>query len=437
MQYPVKEIPQRCDYQPNDMIDHYKIVSKLGEGSFGVVYKAEDSQQKVIRALKLLKLWTVTYEDDREAIANRFLMEFETGKIASNYLVHTHAHGKIQGNPYLVMHYCPNGDLRKYLGKHLPEEQTNNIAIHVLRGLADLHLNGKVHRDLKPENVLFDENERALLTDFGISGDKNHRMTKVNVMGKPKEIFGTYAYMPPEQWQPVKNATVLPTTDIFSFGVVMYELFTGNYPFGTINSNAELADYIKKKSAKAWDKEILTSKGISRQWVSIIDKCLEPDFKQRFQSVGEILAMLSSKVEQDFCLPGSPVYHFHGDNLALQVMQGEQYGTRFSLSDLIPNGECGIIRVGRKDTNVNNDISIKEQLSCYISRNHATIEKDEAGEQWLVRDGQWLSEQNKGYWKRSTNGTFVNSHEVSDTGMPIVPGDIISIGDVKLKVIRV
>lgn len=107
------------------------------------------------------------------------------------------------------------------------------IAHQVLYGLRALHQCGKVHRDLKPENVLLNKSGTAVLTDFGISGDRNKRMTERNILGKPRQIFGTYAYMPPEQVKRNRgDATVLPTTDIFSFGVMMYQLLTGgNLPF--------------------------------------------------------------------------------------------------------------------------------------------------------------------------------------------------------------
>ena len=121
------------------------------------------------------------------------------------------------------MEFCPGGDLNS-----LTQAETALISkarYEVLLGLYDLHINGKVHRDLKPENVLFKKDGTAALTDFGISGDRNRRMTERNVFGKPNQIFGTYAYMPPEQVNRSRGmATVLPTTDIFSFGVVLYQL---------------------------------------------------------------------------------------------------------------------------------------------------------------------------------------------------------------------
>lgn len=95
------------------------------------------------------------------------------------------------------MEYCSGGDLTPYLGSG--SSKIPLICQQILIGLHALHTRGKVHRDLKPENVLFKSNGIAALTDFGIAGDRNKRMTERNIFGKPNQIFGTYAYMPPEQ----------------------------------------------------------------------------------------------------------------------------------------------------------------------------------------------------------------------------------------------
>ena len=230
-------VVQRCSFVIGDVIDgRFQVEKILGEGSFGRVYSVRDRQGELF-ALKLLKLWEVPAEI-RDPLVARFDMEFETGRIDSNYLVHSISHGIMVGNPYIVMEYCPGGDLINLSSKEtldLPK-----VATHVLCGLKALHNCGKVHRDLKPENVLIKSNGDFALTDFGISGDRNKRMTERNLLGKPKQIFGTYAYMPPEQLNPRKDATVLPTTDIFSFGVMMFQLITGELPFGPLDSERDL-----------------------------------------------------------------------------------------------------------------------------------------------------------------------------------------------------
>lgn len=422
-------VVQRCSFVIGDVIDgRFQVEKILGEGSFGRVYSVRDRQGELF-ALKLLKLWEVPAEI-REPLVARFDMEFETGRIDSHYLVHSISHGIMVGNPYIVMEYCPGGDLINLSGKEtldLPK-----VATHVLCGLKALHNCGKVHRDLKPENVLIKSNGDFALTDFGISGDRNKRMTERNLLGKPKQIFGTYAYMPPEQLNPRKDATVLPTTDIFSFGVMMFQLITGELPFGPLDSERDLVPYLKKGKKGEWNRDHLLKSPHGREWYELVNGCLIPDFQDRLQNVDAVLRLVPQGQyihvtvgeQQDF-----QTRIIHG--VLLRIMQGEEYGRVYKLDDML-RGDNAILSMGRRDEGVFNDIAITEENSSYISRKHCTLELDYDIGSWVIRDGQW-DRYETGGWKRSTNGTYVNSTEVSMNGMAFVPGDIISIGDTKLR----
>lgn len=418
---------ERCDFGIGQCIDQrYTVTRNLGEGAFGKVFQVNDNAGNVY-ALKLLKLWEV-HPEIREQLANRFEMEYQTGQIESPYLVHSVGHGLVKGNPYILMEFCPNGDLA-----HAPQNTDwNLIGQQVLLGLGALHRCGKVHRDLKPENVLLKRDGTAALTDFGISGDRNKRMTERNLLGKPLQIFGTYAYMPPEQVDPKRgDATVLPTTDIWSFGVMMYQLLTGTLPFGSLNDENELVMYIKNGRDGNWNRSPLTLSVYGSMYRNVIEGCLCPDFKQRLQSVDDILNMLpkinhiqSSYFDEALVIPK------HISGYRLKIMQGEEYGKTYDLTQLA--NRYGVLTVGRRDFSVNNIIAIQEQDSIYISRKHCTLEYDIAAETWFIRDGQWDRAATNG-WKRSLNGTFVNSSEVMPDGKRLAVGDIISIGDTKLR----
>ncbi|MEY8587223.1 protein kinase domain-containing protein [Phocaeicola sartorii] len=424
-------VAQRCNFAIGDIIDNRFQISKvLGEGSFGKVYAVKDYSGN-LQALKLLKLWEVP-SDIRESLMTRFDMEFETGRINSDYLVHSISHGVVEGNPYIVMEYCPGGDLLSAASQsHLDLAE---VATHVLCGLKALHNCGKVHRDLKPENVLVKKNGEFALTDFGISGDRNKRMTERNILGKPKQIFGTYAYMPPEQLNPRKDATVLPTTDIFSFGVMMYQLITGDLPFGRLDSERDLIQYLRKGKNGDWDRYLLLDTAEGGDWCKLIEGCLIPDFQNRLQDADEVLALVPQmqRVRPRIVEEQRDFQTRIINGVLLRIMQGEDYGKVYKLDDML-RGESAILSMGRKDDGVYNDIAIVEENSSYISRKHCTLELDYDIGSWVIRDGQW-DRYDTGGWRKSTNGTYVNSKEVSINGLPFSPGDIISIGDTKLRV---
>lgn len=427
----MSEVAQRCSFSVGDLVDRrYRVSKVLGEGSFGKVYAVTDHQGQFL-ALKLLKLWEVPAEI-RESLMTRFDMEFETGRIESNYLVHSLAHGIVCGNPYIVMEYCPGGDLLA-LSTNASIDYTK-AATHILYGLKALHNCGKVHRDLKPENVLIKQNGDFALTDFGISGDRNKRMTERNILGKPKQIFGTYAYMPPEQLKPNKDATVLPTTDIFSFGVMMYQLLTGDLPFGRLESESDLVKYMRRGKTGDWDRNLLLNSYLGSSWVNMLEGCLAPNYQQRLQTTDEVLSLVPqvNRVARTVVEEKKDFQTRIVNGVLLRIMQGEDYGRVYRLDDML-TGDSAILRMGRKDEGVYNDIAIIENNSSYISRKHCTLELDYEIGGWVIRDGQW-DRFDTGGWRRSTNGTYVNSKEVSINGLTFNPGDIISIGDTKLRV---
>jgi len=424
------EVAQRCSFSIGDVVDgRFQVRKVLGEGSFGKVYAVQDSHGELL-ALKLLKLWEVPAEI-RQSLVVRFDMEFETGRIESNYLVHSLSHGLVAGNPYIVMEYCPNGDLLSL--SNSTHVDFSKAATHILYGLKALHGRGKVHRDLKPENVLVKRNGDFALTDFGISGDRNKRMTERNILGKPKQIFGTYAYMPPEQLKPNKDATVLPTTDIFSFGVMMFQLITGDLPFGPLESERDLVQYMRRGKNGEWDRQSLERTYCGSEWMRMIDGCLTPNYQKRLQTTDDVLRLVphspgvANNIHEDIKDYQTKIVN----GVLLRIMQGEDYGRVYRLDDML-RGDSAILSMGRKDEGVYNDIAIVENNSSYISRKHCTLELDYDIGSWIIRDGQW-DRYDTGGWRRSTNGTYVNSREASVNGLVFSPGDIISIGDTKLR----
>ncbi|MDR2498275.1 MAG: protein kinase [Tannerellaceae bacterium] len=422
----------------------YHIEQLLGEGAFGKVFRVT-ADGRGNYALKILKLWELMPEL-RKPIVDRFDMEYRTGQIRSDYLVQTLANGLEQGNPFILMEYCPNGNLRQYAGS--ASVDWFRVAREVLYGLHDLHKNGKVHRDLKPENVLLKGDNTAVLTDFGIAGDRNKRMTERSILGRPQQIFGTYAYMPPEQVNRRRGeATVLPTTDIFSFGVMMYQLLTGHLPFGDLNGANELVLYQRRGKEGRWDRAPLQSLPKGRCWTDIIEGCLQPELKNRLQSAKEVLKLIpDSGVGVSQSPQPQPQPQSSGQDSAkpplaagyvddrrgqplkmalLRVMQGKEFGKCYELLKLMSD-KRRLITLGRDPDN-----SICLADDGHLSRRHCTIESDAARQRWFIRDGQWLAADRR--WAESTNGTFVGSAQVSDAGSELFAGDIITLGYTTLR----
>ena len=416
-------IPERYDCHLGDLINsEYRIEKVLGEGSFGVVFKVADTSG-VPWALKLLRLWEVP-ATIRQPLIERFDMEYRTGRISSRNLVHSADSGYLKGNPFIVMEFCDGGDLAQYIGK--PEANLSRFAYDILNGLRDLHSNGKVHRDLKPENVLFKSDGTAVLTDFGISGDRNKRMTERNIFGKPNQIFGTYAYMPPEQVNRARgNSTVLPTTDIFSFGVVMYQLITGKLPFGKLEDENDLVRYQKRGKTGDWDKAGLVSVSVGKLWATLISRCLEPDLKNRIQSADEAISLLPG--DRYSIEPVSKPQPKVANGCILRIMQGREDGKVYDLDGIMASSGRHLLTLGRGPKN---SINLLDFSESFISRKHCTLENRGYG-YWVLRDGQWDSDRMD--WLDSTNGTYVDSSRIGREGRFLKPGDIITVGDMKLR----
>ncbi|MEZ4962619.1 MAG: FHA domain-containing serine/threonine-protein kinase [Saprospiraceae bacterium] len=417
MDYQEQDI-RTIELRPGQQVDRFRIQRPIGEGTFGIVTEVTDEFSGESFALKLLKLWSVPGHA-RKNLESRFRLEYETGRIESGFLVKSWHYGRWQGCPYLVMDYCPNGNLRQPIREGLPIEKATSLATDMLLGLQALHQHGKTHRDLKPENVLLDATDRARLTDFGIAGHLNARFTVLKSSGSPGEIFGSYNYMAPEQVKPVtRRDTLLPAIDIFAFGVVCFELFTGRLPFGEWALEEDMIPYLERAQRGQWDHLPSHNPAVPQAWVDIVEGCLAPDPQQRFRQVDEILERLG--------LAARYQTRTTDEDIGLLVLNGEEHGRTYRLADFPGPVLC----LGRSTPGGNNHLDIKEHYSAYISRQHATLERHPDG--WHLRDGQW---QDRNGWAVSKNGTFVNGLEIGPAGRRLQPDDIVTIGNTTLKVI--
>lgn len=415
---------RKVDFRIHDWIDgKYKVERVLGHSRHDSKFKVVDRQGNQYM-LKLLNLWQA--ETARQA-NNGLKTESEiTGcTIASNYLTQIVGSGRAMGNPYLVTQYYPSVDLTKLHSK----DNICDIIAMVLFGLNDLHKNGKVHGNLTAENVLCTEDGRVLLTNYVVWGNRNQAVVDF-CNGLPSTSKTVLAYTAPERFRHEKNATVLPTADIFSVGVLAYYLLTGRYPFG---STSNMEAYFKNCAEGVWHRTLIGRQNSG--WETFLDKVLSQNPEMRPQSADDAIALLPNpaccvyqKADMQQEVNRNP-----RNGLLLRLLQGEDFGKVYRLGELFSNGAKRILTLGRQDEHVFNLIPVKETVTTFISRRHSTIELDNATGKVYIRDGQWDKDANEN-WTRSLNGTYVNSTEISEEGTELTPGDIISVGDVKLRV---
>lgn len=215
---------------------------------------------------------------------------------------------------------------------------------------------------------------------------------------------------------------------------MMYQLITCELPFGSLNNESDLYQYVIRGKNENWNRDILNKTDNGKNWLPLIEGCLKADFHVRIQTTDLALTLIPTTTKAKQAIRETPsIVPSAKNGIALRIMQGEEFGKIYKLTDLIKATGKRLLTIGRDDEDIHNVIPIKETESSYISRKHCTLEFNPSANTWLLRDGQWdASSVSK--WKVSTNGTYVGSKEVPINGMTIKIGDIISIGDAKLRV---
>jgi serine/threonine protein kinase len=203
-------------------ISHYRILEKLGEGGMGIVYKAEDTKLKRRVALKFLPL-DLTRD---EAAKVRFINEAQAASVLDHPNICTiyEIDEDDNGRMFIAMAYYEGETLQKKVSSNqLAVDSAIEIAIQIVQGLAKAHEHGIIHRDIKPANIMITLKGQVKIMDFGLA-----KLAGRTALTKAGATVGTVAYMSPEQ---ARGENVDHRTDIWSFGVVLYEMITGQHPF--------------------------------------------------------------------------------------------------------------------------------------------------------------------------------------------------------------
>src|SRR5580658_10073809 len=256
------------------MLDSYRIEAPVARSGMASIFRATDTRDGRIVALKIP-------HPDLEAdpiLFDRFEREGGIGEKLNHPMVMRVFGGEKRSRVYMVMEWCEGRLLRQILDEgRIPQERAIRIATSVLDALEYIHANGVVHRDLKPENIMVSENDGIKLIDFGIAGDAAaRRLTYANFTA----TLGTPNYISPEQ---VKSKRGDGRSDIYSMGVILYEMLTGKLPFTGPTPMAAMNERLLNHPVPPR----VADSSISPQLQEVIYRALERDPKNRYASAHE------------------------------------------------------------------------------------------------------------------------------------------------------
>jgi len=269
-QWPVKELTMGSTFALR-----YQIIEELGKGGMGKVYKVFDKEIEAKIALKLIK---PEVSADKTTI-ERFRNELKIARdISHKNICRMYDLGKEEGSYYITMEYVQGEDLKRLIRKmgQLSPGQAISIGKQVCEGLAEAHRLGVVHRDLKPQNIMVDEDGNARIMDFGIA-----RSIKAKGITGASLMIGTPEYMSPEQ---VEGKEADLRSDIYSLGVVLYEMVTGRVPF---EGDTPFTIGVKHKSEIPKNPREINAQ-IPEDLGRLILKCMAKDKDKRYQSAKDV-----------------------------------------------------------------------------------------------------------------------------------------------------
>jgi serine/threonine protein kinase len=267
-------------------LGHFKVLEKIGEGGMGVVYKAEDTKLHREVALKFLPTATLSSQNEKD----RFLREAQAAAALNHpNIAHIYAIDEVNGQMFIAMEYIEGENLHEIVnsdnGTLLPMATAVDYAIQIAQGLKAAHDKEIVHRDVKSANMMVTKKGAVKIMDFGLA-----KLSNKSLLTHEGTTLGTVAYMSPEQ---AAGSSVDHRSDIWSLGVILYEIMSGKLPFTGDYEQAVIYNIINSEP------EPLTAvrSGLPMAMDGIIAKCLSKDPEMRYQHVDEIPADLKAALE--------------------------------------------------------------------------------------------------------------------------------------------
>lgn len=258
-------------------IKDYRILKELGKGGMSAVYLAERTTDKLLLALKILDNQLTNDNVQLE----RFIQEYAIiSKLQSTFVVKIYEQGFTDERVYIAMEYFPGGDLKSHMNQPLTPKQSLTLIRDIGQALRAIHAEGIVHRDLKPKNIMFRQDKSLALVDFGSSKELNFQ----GDLTQYGQVIGTLYYMSPEQ---CKGALVDNRSDLYSLGIIFYEMITGKRAY-TGKSPHEILD-------KHVNAPIPRLPELLLEYQELLERLLAKKTNERFQSADELLQYVKRK----------------------------------------------------------------------------------------------------------------------------------------------
>ena len=267
-------------------VGQYQIVEQIGKGGMATIFKA---YQPSIDRYVAVKILPRQFADD-PTFVKRFQQEAKAiAALEHPHILPVHDFGTEGDLNYMVMRYVKGGTLADIMGMEVPLNKTTDYVASIAKALDYAHKNGVVHRDIKPSNVLIDEHGEALLTDFGIAKIvEGAQATQLTASGS---VLGTPAYMSPEQAQ---NEKIDGRSDIYSLGVVLYELLTGQQPYQGETPFAVVIKHISEPLPPPRQ----VNPNIPEPFEMVVLKAMAKEPGERYQVAGEMAKALQNALQQ-------------------------------------------------------------------------------------------------------------------------------------------
>ena len=261
--------------------NRYEILEKIGSGGMSDVFKARCHKLNRFVAIKFLK---PEYCEDKNFVKNFQIEAQSAAALLHPNVVSVYDVNQTEGIYYIVMEYVDGITLKKYVDRNgrLPVKEATSIAIQIAQGIDAAHNANIIHRDIKPQNVLISREGKIKVTDFGIA-----RTTTANTIST--DILGSVQYISPEQ---ARGGQVDARTDIYSFGIVFYEMITGKLPFDGDSTVSIALKHIQENVPLASD----VVEGVPSSVTKIIEKCTQRKPDRRYQKTSSLLADLKTSL---------------------------------------------------------------------------------------------------------------------------------------------